>query len=489
MITRKTNFFAVDIGASSGRTMLGTLFDNRMEITEITRFSNPLIEINNHFFWDLPYLHTAIIEGLKKVSEQRIEISSIGIDTWGVDFAMFDKNGELLGNPYAYRDPHTFAAMDKYLKINPKKEVYKATGIQIMNFNTLFQFFALNLGDSVAFKNTAKFLFIPDALSYFLTGKMVTEYTIASTSQTLNPFTKKFDEKLLASVGISADKFAPIVMPGTVVGQLSPEICRQTNLNPLPVVAVAGHDTASAIAAIPALDEHFAYLSSGTWSLMGIELKEPVVNEQSYQLNFTNEGGINGTIRYLKNICGMWLLERCRAEWIENYSYNELIEQCDHCTPFQFLINPDDEVFANPENMLQAIYDYCMRVWGNAPSSIGEYVRCIFESLALRYRQVFEMLKTVSPFTIKKLHVIGGGSKNSLLNQFTANSLGIPVIAGPSEATALGNVMVQALANKTVADFTEMRKIVNRSVETVCFNPQNVELWDDAYRKYIEKVN
>lgn len=482
----KHSFFAVDIGASSGRTMLGTLENGVLQLSELTRFANPLIEVNGHFHWNILALYTSILEGLKKAASAGVDVLSIGIDTWGVDFAAIDQNNQVLGNPYSYRDPHTVNAPEEFFQIIPREKVYAATGIQIMNFNSLFQFFTLNKNNCTAFKNAQRLLFMPDALAFLLSGEAVTEYTIASTGQVLDPFKKCFDKELLAAAGLTEDKFGRMVMPGTVIGSITESVQTQVGLPAIPVVAVAGHDTASAVAAVPASDENFAYLSSGTWSLMGCELKEPIVSDISYQQNFTNEGGVEGTIRYLKNICGMWLLERCRKEWEGDTDYQELIAGANTCEPFKYLINPDDGVFANPVNMSQAIADYCDRSGQGRPSSKGEFVRCIFESLALRYKQVFIALQDMVPFKLEKLHVIGGGSRNQLLNQFTANALGIPVITGPSEATAIGNIMMQAKALGIVKDLEEIRKIVARSEKTEQINPQTDVNWNEAFDKFIK---
>lgn len=480
------NFFAVDIGASSGRTILGTYTDGVLEISDLTRFENPLIEVNGHFHWDVLSLYNSILDGLKLVAKQGVEISAIGIDTWGVDFFSIDKNEELLGMPYSYRDPQTEGAPDDFFTIVPRKNVYEKTGIQIMNFNSLFQFHVLNKRNASALKVADKIMFMPDGLSYLLTGKVVTEYTIASTGQILNPHTKELDESLLEKVGLDKSKFGKLVMPGTVIGNLSEAICKQTGLQPIPVVAVAGHDTGSAVVAVPATDENFAYLSSGTWSLMGIEVNDPIITDETFDLNFTNEGGVDGTIRFLKNICGMWLLERCRKEWSADLSYPDLIEQSSKCEAFKYVINPDDSVFANPSSMTKAISEYCKKTGQGSPESIGEYVRCIFESLALRYKQVFQSLQKLAPFEIKRLHVIGGGSRNNLLNQFTANSLNVPLYIGPSEATAIGNIIMQAKAVGVVNDLPGIRSVINKSVSPEVFMPQDVDVWNKAYDRYKE---
>lgn len=482
-----THFFAVDLGATSGRTILGSFGEGKMELRELTRFPNHIIETGGHFFWDIYALYNEIINGLKVVAKEGITIQSIGIDTWGVDFVFIGKDGGLLRNPYCYRDPHTVGAMEEYFTHIPKEKVYDITGIQFMNFNSLFQLSTLKRNGCSALEAANKILFIPDALSYMLTGKMVTEYTIASTSQILNPRTKKFEKELLDVVGVKEEQWGRFVFPGEQIGTLTEEIQKMTGLGAVPVIAVAGHDTASAVAAVPAQNEKFAYLSSGTWSLMGIEVKDAIINQKSYNMNFTNEGGIEGTTRFLKNICGMWLLERCRKEWdaTQNYSYPELIEAALAVPAFRSLINPDAPCFANPSSMIEAIRHYCLETNQPVPETYGEITRCIFDSLALRYKQVFGYLQDMAPFNIEKLHIIGGGSKNNQLNQFTCNAVGVPVVAGPSEGTAIGNIMLQAKANGLVKDIAEMRQLISTSIETALFTPEQPEAWEEAYQKYL----
>jgi len=478
-------YFAVDLGATSGRTILSSFVNGELKMEEINRFPNQLLEIQGHYYWDIFSLYTYILEGLKIVSQRNIEITSIGIDTWGVDFVMVGKDGHILRQPYAYRDPHTTGAPDKYFNRVPRGRVYELTGIQVMNFNSLFQFDTLRRNNDSAFEAADKILFMPDALSWMLTGEMVTEYTIASTAQIVNARTRKLEEELLDSIGLTENHFGRFVYPGEKIGVLTEEVQRQTGLGPVPVIAVAGHDTASAVAAVPAMDENFAYISSGTWSLMGTETSGPVINEETEALNFTNEGGVAGTIRLLKNICGMWLLERCRCDWPEK-SYIEMIEEAKKAEPFRCLINPDDEVFANPVDMQQAIRKYCKDSGQPEPATCGEIVRCIFDSLALRYREVLNNLRTLSHRSFDTLHVIGGGSKNDLLNQFTADSIGIPVVAGPSEATAIGNVMIQAIASGAASDILSMRKLVNESISLTTFTPKDTAAWDVAYGRFIQ---
>ncbi len=487
-MTMKHNFFAVDLGATSGRTILGSIVDGRLEQRELTRFPNNIIETGGHCFWDIYALYNEIIRGLKVVSAEGLEIESIGIDTWGVDFVMIGKDGGLLRNPYCYRDPHTEGAMEKYFRLVPKEKVYEKTGIQFMNFNSLFQLSTLRENGDSALEVAEKILFMPDALVYMLTGEAVCEYTIHSTSQMLNPRTKRIDPELLDVIGLSESRFGRYVNPGDRVGVLSEEVQRITGLGAVPVVAVAGHDTGSAVAAVPAQNERFAYLSCGTWSLLGIETKDAIINDKSYAYNFTNEGGIEGTTRFLKNICGMWLLERCRKEWENDpavpHDVNTINADAMEAVPFQSLINPDDPMFANPKSMVEAIKAYCEKTGQHVPQNYKEMARCIFESLALRYRQVVGYLREMAPFAIEKLHVIGGGTYNKYLMQFAADSIGMPVVTGPVEGTAIGNIMLQAKAAGLVADMFEMRRIIAGSIELRTYLPQDTAVWDEAYKKY-----
>ena len=515
IMEQKKYFFAVDLGATSGRTIIGSINDGKFELEEVTRFPNNLIEQGGHYYWDIYALYFEIIKGLKEVARRGLEITSIGIDTWGVDFVFIGNDGAILRNPRAYRDPITFDAMDDYLRhVVSRREVYDITGIQFMNFNSIFQLYAMKREQNAAFLNASKILFVPDALSWMLTGNEVCEYTIASTSQLLDPRTKKLDERLLASLGLSRSKFGKMVQPGTVVGVLTDEVQRLTGLGPVPVVAVAGHDTGSAVAAVPAKDEKFAYLSSGTWSLMGIETNDAVISDLSYERNFTNEGGIEGTTRFLKNICGMWLYERCRQEWQkaplsspegdtnvqqgneapsgavgEALSHAVLQSSAMTVEPFRSLINPDDQAFAAPTSMIEAIQQYCRDTNQAVPETPAEICRCIFDSLALRYRQVFDWLQEFAPFKLETLHIIGGGSLNKYLNQFTANSTGATVLAGPQECTAIGNIMLQAKTARQVKDIWQMRQIIANSIELVRYEPQDEADWDAAYEKFLSIVN
>ncbi|MDR1121067.1 MAG: rhamnulokinase [Dysgonamonadaceae bacterium] len=482
-------FLAFDIGATSGRTMLAVLQEGNLELKELTRFANNILRIGNKYYWNIYSLFEELKKGLRTASLHGIPIESIGIDTWGVDFVYVADDGTFAGLPRAYRDPYTNGIPEAYFAgIVSKKEVYDRTGIQIMNFNSLFQLYAAKKENASALQNAKRLLFMPDALSYLFTGKQVCEYTIASTSQLLNPYTKQFETAFLEKAGISGSLLSEIILPGNVIGNVSDNIREECAVGDIPVIAVAGHDTASAVAAVPAENERFAYLSSGTWSLMGIEVKNPIINEQTFQLNFTNEGGVNGTTRFLKNITGMWLLEQCRKEWELQgtaYSYAEIVQLSGTVEGFQFLIDPDDASFANPSGMTKAIADYCKATHQQTPETHAEFIRCIFDSLALKYKQVLSSLQDLSPFPIEKLHIIGGGSQNKLLNQFTANAIGIPVVAGPSEATAIGNALLQAKGLGFVASLQEMRNIIRQSVVLETFEPKDTAGWEKAYNKFL----
>ena len=475
---------AVDLGATSGRTILASYDGTSVEMKEVTRFANPMIPLGGHLYWDIAGLYNEILRGLCEIADKGITIDSIGIDTWGCDFAFFGADGQLLGMPHCYRDQHTVGAQEKFFEKMPAEEVYKRTGIQFMDFNSLFQLDTLKRNGSEALRNADKILFIPDALTYMLTGKSICEYTVASTSQMLNPFTGDLDSDILAALGIERDKFGVMTQPGTVVGTLTAQVQEATGLGPVPVIAVAGHDTGSAVAAVPAADKEYAYLSCGTWSLLGIESPQAIISEDSFRENFTNEGGIEGTTRFLKNICGLWLFEQSRKEFKDApASVGELValsEQSD----YDGLIFPDAPCFAAPASMTAAIREYCRSTGQPAPETPADYCRCIFRSLALRYRQVVEILQSMCDFPIKKLHVIGGGSQNKYLMQYAANALNMPVICGPVEGTALGNVLMQMKASDSALTLEQMRGISAASVELVTYYPSDTETWNKVYERF-----
>ena len=458
-MAHKYTFLAFDCGATSGRAVLATFQDGRFDMKEVYRFPSGIIELHGKYYWDILAVYGHFRKCLSQLKQEGVRPDSIGIDTWGVDFGFVADDGSLLGNPRAYRDPYTEGIPEKVYETIPREELYAATGIQIMNFNSIFQLYAQSKEDFAPLRLAKSILFVPDLLAYMLTGRQVCEYTIASTSGMMDQGSRQFNKGLLEKLGIRADVLLPIVQPGEETGRF----------DGIPVVAVAGHDTASAIAAVPAADEKFAYLSSGTWSLMGIEAPAPIINKESARLNFTNEGGIEGTTRFLKNITGMWLLEQCRKVWNEegkDYSYAELESMARAEAAFPGRINPDDPKFANPENMVSVISSEVERSMTDA-----QIVSCIYHSLADRYKEVLDMLQGFAPFKIEKLHIIGGGSANSLLNQWTADAIGIPVVAGPTEATAIGNIMVQAKAAGLVKDRWEMRRMIANAFEVKTYNP------------------
>lgn len=440
---RKEYYCAIDLGATSGRIIISSKNDGGIE--EVRRFPNVIQEKEGKYFWDLNFLVGEITEGLRSLAQRKdIRILSVGVDTWGVDMVFVDENGTPLAQPRAYRDPYTNGMIERFGEQVPLKEVYDRTGIQFLAFNTLFQLFACKEEGYEPFLNAAHYLFIPDYISYVLSGRMVCEYTILSTSQFLSPYTKKIDRKLIEAAGARMECFPEIVMPGEVLGKVRTEIADFDY--DVPVVAVAGHDTASAVAAVPAEEgEKYAYLSSGTWSLMGIVSDKPIISGRSFELNFTNEGGLNGTTRVLKNCTGMWILEQCRKEWKaqgKDYSYEDIMqmfEEADEATVF----NSDDDMFANPKSMLGAIAEYCEAHSLKVPQTDAGMVKSIFCSLANRYKEVFGFLQELAPFKIERLYVIGGGARNQLLNKLTEEAIGIPVVVGPTEATAMGNIKVQ----------------------------------------------
>lgn len=457
------HYIAIDLGATSGRVILASVGSGKGEesslnLETVHRFPTPLVCISGKYYWNIYSIYEEIVKGLTAVGSKGLKIESIGVDTWGVDFVAVAGDGSLCGLPRSYRDPYTEGVPDHFFNRMPREELYRRTGIQIMNFNSVFQLYAQKHEGSSALKSARRILFMPDAISYLLTGNMVCEYTILSTSALMDPRRRKIDRKVLEACGSKARLFPKIVMPGTEAGRLNPELAASTGLGDVKVVAVAGHDTASAVAAVPAADRNFAYLSSGTWSLMGIETDEPVIDEKMFSMNFTNEGGVGGTTRLLKNITGMWLLEQCLAAWRKEgreYSYPEAAEMARSCRPSPAVIDPDAPEFAAPGDMPQAILRHCAEHGIPAPETDAAMIRLIYDSLAARYAEVLGKLREVAPFEISTLHIIGGGSQNDLLNQMTADACGIRVVAGPAEATALGNVMIQAgLGRSAIAAMT-----------------------------------
>ena len=488
----KKYFLAFDLGASSGRAILGILVDGKLELTEVHRFVNQMQLINGHYFWNIFTLFNELKTGLKKcIKEFGIQPESIGVDTWGVDFVHLNKEGLILSLPFAYRDSRTNTAMDDLFKVIPQEEVYARTGIQFMQFNSLFQLFSMVKDQSSLLEITDSILFMPDALNYLFTGVKKSEFSIASTSQMIVPGTCEWNYDLIEKAGIPTNMLQEIILPGTILGNIQDEVVRETGSKPVPVIAVAAHDTGSAIVSVPSSENNFVYLSSGTWSIMGIESRHPIISEQTRQLNFTNEGGVDGTTRFLKNIMGMWLIQEVQRIWEgegTNYSWPEMVELARQSEPFKFLINPDDSMFLNPRDMTQAVRDFCYQTAQGTPQSHGETIRCIYDSLALKYRFTLEQIRQVSEQPIEVIHIIGGGANNHFLNQLTADATGLLVIAGPTEATAIGNILIQAKALGYVNSLTEIRQIVANSFGLVKFIP-SVELnWAVAYDRYLRII-
>ncbi len=485
------NFLGYDFGASSGRAMLGVFDGERIEISEIHRFSNDPVTLNGRFVWDVQRLFFEMKQALLKVSRMGITIDAIGIDTWGVDYGLLDKNGRLLGIPVHYRDSRTDGLMEKTFEVVSKADIFKATGLAFNQFNTLFQLYAMKLEGDPTLEMADKLLFMPDLLAYFLTGKTGTEYTIASTSQLIDPSTHEWATDLLDKLGIPTKMLGEITPAGTLRGTLLPEIAKECGVGEIPVIAVGGHDTASAVAAVPAQEDDFAYLSSGTWSLLGVELEKPLTSVEVMEANYTNEGGVMGDIRLLKNIMGLWLIQECKREWDRRedaVGFGELVLMAQEAPAFKAIIDVDDPCFLAPGDMPARIQDYCRRTGQPVPENRGEISRVIYESLALKYRWAIERIENdLIHKPVKVLHIVGGGVNNAMLNQFTANALGRPVIAGPSEGTVIGNLLMQAKAIGDISDMKALRKVVADSFPTQQYLPQgDAAAWDEAYQRLLK---
>ncbi len=479
------NYLAVDVGATSGRTIVSSFDGEKVVMRELTRFSNPQLPLGGFVYWDLPHIYNEILLALRKAVQEGIELTSMGIDTWGCDFALFDSHGQLLGLPHCYRDPYTDGAMEQYFRFGmAQMEVYDRTGIQFLPFNSLFQLDTQRRIGCEKYAMADKILFIPDALVYMLTGERVCEYTVASTSQLLNAVTGDFDDVLLETLRLSRERFACMVMPGEKIGTLLPQVQKACGVPPVNVVAVGGHDTASAVVAVPTPDRNYAYLSCGTWSLMGIESPEPIITWNSFQENFTNEGGIDGSIRFLKNICGLWLFENCRKEFHNVPEDIGALSALCLTSKYDGIILPDDDSFAHPDSMCSAICEFCRNTGQEEPQTPADFIRCIYRSLALRYRQVIETLDEMASFPIERIHAIGGGSANPYLMQMTADCTGLPVVAGPLEGTALGNTLVQIKASGGVGSLAEMREVARRSVSIKTYEPEGTNEWKESYEKF-----
>ena len=486
----ETSFFlAFDLGAESGRTILGRLEKGRLLTRELTRFPNGPVQVLGHLHWNIYALYEEIKKGIRVgLAESGNRLTSLAVDTWGVDFGLLAPDGTVLGLPFAYRDSFSLGAMEEFFGIMPRDRIYERTGIQFLPFNTLFQLYAVARRKPGLIERAGALLFMPDLFNYLLTGRKATEFTIGSTSQLLDPRTRTWDETLLSAAGVRASLMQEIIPPGSHWAFPGPAVSSETGLPRTPVIATASHDTAAAIAAVPATGEDWAYISSGTWSLMGVELLSPLVNSSALAANFTNEGGVSGRIRFLKNIAGLWLLQQCRKEWSQGQSlgYDELTRMAVEAAPFEAYVDPDSPDFLNPPSMPEAVGGYCRRTGQKPPRSPGATVRCVLESLAFKYRRTLDELRRLTNKPIARIHIIGGGSRNQRLCQFTADATHLPVLAGPAEATAMGNLMTQALAAGRVGSLEEIRSIVRNSVELGEFRPEHAAEWDRAYARFRE---
>ncbi|MCX7711152.1 MAG: rhamnulokinase [Clostridia bacterium] len=479
---------AFDFGASSGRSILGVYDGRQLTIEEMHRFSNDPVEINHCLHWDVLRLFFEIKQGiLKCLQAGHRDISSIAVDTWGVDFGLLDEQGNLLGNPYHYRDQRTQGMMEKVFKLIPKEALYEKTGIEFMWFNTILQIYSMKFHQSPLLKEAKTLLLMPDLFHYFLTGRKTSEYSIASTTQLMEAEKGTWSDEIIAKLGLPREIFTDIVPSGTVIGELSEGIVKELGASWIKVVAVAGHDTQCAIASVPAKEEDFVFISCGTWSLMGVETDQPVINEKSSTLGFTNEGGVGNKITLLKNIMGLWLVQECKRQWEkegEKVSFAELENMAHEAEPFASFIDPDDHSFISPGNMPERIREYCSKTNQKVPASRGEIVRCIAQSLALKYRMTVENLEQLLGKKLPVVHMVGGGIKDRMLCQFTANATARNVVAGPVEATSIGNLMVQAMALGKVKDLKEIRSTVAASFPTENFKPTDTASWNDAYNRF-----
>ncbi len=482
-------YLAFDLGAESGRAMLGAFDGQQLQLSEAHRFLNIPVRVPDGLHWDALRLWTDIKQGLARAARnQGGPLASIGLDTWGVDFALLDRQGALVGNPYHYRDSRTDGVAEQTFRQMPWEKVFDLTGIQFMPINTLFQLHAMAINRAPALDVAETYLMMPDLFNYWLTGEKVVEFSIATTSQCYDPRQCAWSDPLLAALGIPRRIFPPVVQPGAVLGTLLPAVAEETGAGALRVIAPACHDTGSAVVAVPAESENFAWLSSGTWSVMGAEVPEPIINPASLKYNFTNEGGVFGTFRFSKNIAGLWLVQECRRTWAaqgEELSYSALTEMAAGAAPLVSLVDPDFPEFGMPGDMPARIRAFCQRTGQPVPESKAAVVRCALESLALKYRWVLEKLEEIVGRKLEPLHIVGGGTQNRLLNQFSADAIGRPVVAGPVEATALGNILMQAIALGHIGSLAQGRQVIGQSFERISYEPRDHAAWDEAYPRFV----
>jgi len=489
-MAKSARFLAFDFGAESGRAVAAELSGSKITLQQLHRFPTGVTTLHGKLYWDILRLYSEVLAGMRAyVGKHGPECSGIGVDTWGVDFGLIGADGELLGNPRAYRDPRTHGMMEAVFKVVPREEVYERTGIQFMQINTLYHLYAMVTEKSPFLESAETFLMMSGLFNYFLTGRRVAEFSNATTTQIYDPRKKRWSLELCDALGIPVQMLPEIVPPGTVIGDLLPEIAEEVGLAKTPVIAPACHDTGSAVAAVPAEGDSWAYLSSGTWSLMGAEVPEPIITSKSLEHNFTNEGGVGGTIRFLKNIMGLWIVQQCRATWAargEDHSYSEMARMAESALPFESIIDVDDASFLAPGDMPSRVQEACRNTGQPVPEDKGAILRCVFESLALKYRYVFESLQDALGRNIGRLHIVGGGCQNALLNRFTADACGVPVVTGPVEATAIGNVLMQAVAVGHFKSVAEGREAVRVSFEGDRYDPLGDPGWDAAYDKLLD---
>ena len=486
-------FLAVDMGASSGRVVAGRLNNGKLTLEDVHRFENGPVHVGGSMHWDLLRQWTDIQDGLRAAHDKYgADITSLGVDTWGVDFGLLDRNDQILGNPYHYRDARLNGVVETVFDTVSRDEIFAETGLQFMQINTLYQLITLQRVNAPQLEMADTFFMVPDMFHWLLTGEKANEMTDATTTQFLNPRTRQWSTSLLDKFQISTDMLQTIIEPGTVLGKLRPEVIRDVGLSDVNVVVPGTHDTASAVMSVPTAEPpsdqpNWCYISSGTWSLMGVEVPNPVINDRCLELNFTNEGGVGGTIRVLKNICGLWLVQECRRIWNlagKSYDWAQLVSMAESESPLRCHITPDDVRFNAPENMPQAIASFCSETNQPAPETEGQIIRCALESLALRYRQCLGYLEQLTEGRIETIHVVGGGTQNKLLCQMTADACNRPVIAGPVEATAIGNVMMQAVAAGEVASIAEARQMIRSSFIVEQYEPQRRDDWDAAFQRF-----
>ena len=479
-----THYLACDLGAESGRLMLGSLTEGKLALEEIHRFPNTPLKVDGSLHWDIPFLFEELKAGLRKVGTRGIPIASISTDSWGVDYTLFDPKGSLISPTFHYRDARTAQGVQNVRSRIDWPTIFSETGIQFMPLNTIYQL-AAEPPERLA--RADRMLMIADAFNYLLCGEAKIEESNASTTQLYNPRTRRWSDLLIAALGLPQKLFPPIVPAGTKLGQLKPDLASASGLGRIEVIASCSHDTGAAVAGVPASGGHWAYVSSGTWSLLGVELASPILSEACRELNFTNEIGFGASVRLLKNIIGLWLVQECRRQWAaagEEYDYATLTSLAAAARPFVSLINPADPRFVSPGDMPEKIAGFCRETQQPVPESPGAFIRCALESLALLYRRTLRQVESLIRKRIERLHIVGGGSRNALLNQFTANALQIPVMTGPIEATAAGNVLIQAIALGHVPSLDAAREIVRNSFETAVVAPADDAVWETQYRRF-----